>query len=130
MPLMQWTFYHTPSYTAVLTLLVNKAPVGSSVTVVCHGRGCGFAKQAVAIKKATPCKTTSKHKCAPQHPGTMDFASRFRGRHLVPGAQITVAITEAGWIGKYYSFTTRSGRAPQVKINCLAPGSTRPGVGC
>jgi hypothetical protein len=129
-PLMQWTFFFTPSYARVLTLLVNSAPVGSSVTVACHGHGCVFGKQAVAIKKPKLCKTTSKHKCAPQHPGTMDFASRFRGRHLATGAQITVEITERGWIGKYFSFTIRAGRPPMLKVSCLAPGSTRPGVGC
>jgi hypothetical protein len=129
-PLLQWTFLFTPSYTKVLTLLVNSAPVGSSVTVVCHGRGCAFGTQAVAIKKATPCKATAKHRCAAPHPGTMDFASRFHSHQLSPGTTITVEITKPGWVGKYYGFTVRSGREPRTRIDCLAPGSTRPGVGC
>jgi hypothetical protein len=129
-PLMHWKFYYSPSYSKVLILLVDTAPVGSSVTIVCHGRGCAFAKQAVEIKKAKACKATSKQKCAPQHPGTMDLASRFHGHHLAPGTQITVEITEAGWIGKYYRFAMRSAHPPSVLKSCLAPGSSRPGVGC
>jgi hypothetical protein len=128
--LVHWKVSYTHSYSKVIILLVTKAPVGSSVTVMCHGRGCVFAKQAVAIKKAKPCKTTSKHKCAPQHPGTMDFAARFQGHHLAPGTQITVEVTEAGWIGMYYGVTIRAGQKPSDHKSCLAPGSTRAGVGC
>jgi hypothetical protein len=129
-PFMHWKFYYWPSYSKVLTFLVDTAPVGSSVTIACHGRGCAFAKEAVAITRAKVCKATSKHKCAPQHPGTMDFTSRFRGHRLAPGTKITVEFTEAGWIGKYYGFTIRAGHKPVYQISCLAPGSTRPGVGC
>ena len=33
-------------------------------------------------------------------------------------------------LGKSYSFVVRSGRQPQLKVACLAPGSIKPGVGC
>jgi hypothetical protein len=128
--LMHWTFYYAPSYSKVLALILNSAPIGSHVTVMCHGHGCPFVKLTEAIRQAKLCKATSKHHCGPQRPGAMDFVSRFRGRRLVPGAQIIVEITQPGWIGKYYSFTIIARHPPRVLIRCLPPGSTRPQVRC
>jgi hypothetical protein len=39
-------------------------------------------------------------------------------------------ISHPSYIGKYYSFTVRARQQPTVKIACLAPESSLPGVGC
>ena len=62
--------------------------------------------------------------------GTVDLIGPFRSRHLRVGTKISVLITRPDWIGKFYGFTIRGGRGPSIQISCLAPGKTRPGVGC
>jgi hypothetical protein len=124
---MQWSFYSTATYTRVLTLVVNGAS-GATVTTSCHDRGCPFARTATLVTKTKRCPQTRTGSCAAR--GTIDLAPGFRNRPLSVGAQITVAITRPGWIGKYYRFTVRASRPPRVEIACRAPGATRPGLGC
>ena len=124
---MQWSFYFTSAYTKVLTLVVNGAS-GATVTTSCHAGGCPFARRASLVTRTTRCGSHTARRCATQ--GRLDLAPGFRDRRLAVGAQITVAVTRPGWIGKYYRFTIRAHRPPRIQIACLAPGSTRPGVGC
>jgi Bacterial Ig-like domain (group 3) len=128
---MQWTFVHTPGYTKILAFIISGARVGSTVTVSCRGRGCPSGKVARVITKAKPCKRKGKHRCPKRPPpGTMNLVPRFNNHRLHPGAKITVEITQRAWVGKYYTFTIRARRAPAISIGCIAPGGTRPGVGC
>ncbi|MGH3422055.1 MAG: hypothetical protein ACRDOD_20970, partial [Streptosporangiaceae bacterium] len=53
-----------------------------------------------------------------------------QGHRLRVGAKVTVSITRTHWIGRYYSFSMRAHRGPRIRINCLAPGHSKPGVGC
>jgi hypothetical protein len=125
---MQWSFLYTPVYTKVLTLVVNGASTGTTVLVKCHGRGCPYAKHARSVAGASRCGGRGKRKCPPH--GRIDLRGGFQGHRLYPGARITVMITRPGWIGKYYTFVVRARRGPSIQISCLAPGGTRPGVGC
>jgi adhesin/invasin len=125
---MQWTFYHTPSYTKVIALVVNGASPGATVLVNCHGRGCPFVKRANAVRRTRPCGPKGKRRC-PTH-GRIDLTPALRNHRLHVGARINIDIVRPGWIGKYYMFTVRSGRGPRIQTSCLAPGGARPGVGC
>lgn len=124
---MQWTFDSTSTYTEILALLVNGA-TGTTVGATCQGRGCPFARHKTLVTKTKRCSQTPSRAC-PTH-GKLDLGSGFRNRRLAVGARITVTITRPGWTGKYYQFTVRAGRPPRVQVACLAPGSSRPGVGC
>jgi Bacterial Ig-like domain (group 3) len=124
---MQWTFHLTTTYTQVLALVVNGAS-GATVTMNCHGRGCRSARYTTLVSKTVRCGQAQTGTCPAR--GSIDLAPRLLGRRLSLGAQITVAITRPGWIGKYYRFTVRTRRAPRVQIACLAPGAIRPGAGC
>jgi len=110
--------------------VINGARIGATVTVRCVGKGCPFGKATTIVTKPKPCKRTKKHKCPTTHPGTVNLVRRFLNRRLNPGTQITVQITQPGWIGKYYLFTMRARRAPSIAIGCVAPGGSRLGVGC
>lgn len=131
---MQWTFLHTPTYTKVLALLVNHAPVGGSVLLACRGGGCPFGQFTTAVTAVTRrCAPHGKHgsrTCTVRLPRTVNLVSRFRNDRLRPGASFTVEIVRPRSIGKYYRFAILAGHAPRVEIRCLAPGSTRPGIGC
>jgi Bacterial Ig-like domain (group 3) len=121
---MQWTFYFSPTYTKVLALVINGAN-GDNVLVSCHGRGCPVAK---GVKNSRRCGLNGKGGCRAH--GTMNLTSVFRNKLLRVGARIGIMITRSGWVGKYYSFTIRASNAPRTRISCLAPGATKPGVGC
>ncbi len=125
--LTQWQFAFTPKYTRILGLSVQQPPVGATIVVKCHGKGCPFGTRSTAVR---PCKSTKKHKCRSRSPASIDLAARFHRRRLRVGTGVIVQILRPGWIGKYYRFTIRSGRAPKVQISCLAPGLTVPGRGC
>jgi hypothetical protein len=125
---MQWMFHYTPTYTTVLALVVNGA-ANDKVSVKCRGRGCPYAKRSTSVRRIRRCgKTPTTRGC--RAGGTLALTRPFRGHRLRVGTRITVTITRARWIGKYYSFTVRAGRIPRVRIDCLAPGGTRPGRGC
>ncbi len=124
---MQWLFYYTPTYTKVLVLDISGASTSASASLSCQGRGCPFAKRTMKVAKVWRCGPKGKSLCST---GSLKLAAVFASRHLAVGSKITVMISRPNWIGRYYLFTIRARRGPSVKIACLAPGSTRPGVGC
>lgn len=111
-----WTFYYHPTYTQVVQLRAYGVISGIGVRLTCSGPGCPF--------------TTVRTSNAARSGSSMNLTPFFRGHHLRPGAQITLRFTHRSWIGKYYLFTIRAGRAPAIDLNCLGVGATRPGVGC
>ncbi|MBO0732415.1 MAG: Ig-like domain repeat protein, partial [Acidimicrobiaceae bacterium] len=124
---MQWLFSYTRRSTRVLALGIKGASRAASILVTCHGRGCPFAKRTTRVSKTKRCRHKGKSKCPPRT--SVNLAPPFK-RPLRAGATITVRIRRPGWIGKYYRFVMEAGRPPRIQINCLAPGRTRPGVGC
>jgi hypothetical protein len=124
---MQWTFRYTPRYTTVLQFGVSGA-TNTAVTVACRGRGCPFGSRTFIVRKTQRCGRGLTHTCLTR--GRTDLTRYFRGRRFGPGAKITVLISRKLWIGKHYAFTVRARRGPAVAISCMAPGATRPGVGC
>ena len=128
---MRWTFFVTPTYTRVLALLVQGAS-HAHVVVTCHGRGCPFTRRVRAVNPRKVCTRRVHGRCRQRRTtgGTLHLDPAFGSRRLAVGTRIAVAITRPGWVGKYYAFTIRSGRAPRIRISCLAPGATRPGKAC
>ncbi len=114
---VRWSFVSTRAYTSVVSLVVRGAPVGAQVVTLCRGRGCPFAKRTTPIRKSSQSRA-------------IDLTAPFDKRRLSPKTQLTVAVIRPNSIGKSYSFVVRSGRQPQLKVACLAPGSIKPGVGC
>jgi len=124
---LHWSFYYTPRYTLVQMLALKGAPRGGMITINCQGRGCPRGTR----------KVTAPDHCAPNGKGrgcratvTYDLARSLRGHRLSVGTQVVINVLQRGWIGKYYAFKIRSGRGPQLRISCLPPGGTSPGVGC
>lgn len=125
---MQWSFAFGPTYTNVLSLVVHGASPGESVLVSCTGRGCPFRKRTIAVTKTKPCGPKGKRKC-PTH-GNVNLTPVLSNHRLRVGTQLNVRIVRGGWVGRYYLFTVRPRHGPKIQIACLAPGRTRPGVGC
>jgi hypothetical protein len=125
---MQWSFAYTPTYTKILTLMVNGAPAGSTVLIKCVGQGCPFVRHATAVRAQSRCGGKGQRSCSAD--ATINLRRGFAQRLLLPGTTITVVISRPGWIGKRYTFGIRARRGPRIRISCVAPGGTRPGVGC
>jgi large repetitive protein len=125
---MRWTFYYTPSYTKVIQLLVNKPSVGDSLIVKCAGRGCPFRQRVSDVTKSKRCGKGKKRKC--QDPVVANLTSTLAGHRLSVGTKLVVVISRTRWIARYYAFTVRARRGPRVVVSCLAPGHSKPGVGC
>ena len=114
---VRWSFVSTRAYTSVVSLVIRGAPVGAQVVTLCRGRSCPFAKRTTPIRKSSQSRA-------------IDLTAPFEKRRLSPKTQLTVAVIRPNSIGKSYSFVVRTGRQPQLKVVCLAPGSIKRGVGC
>jgi hypothetical protein len=121
---MSWSFVSGPGYTSVLALKVNGAPIGSTVLLSCHGKGCPFAHKALAVNKTRRCGSKGKHVCLTH--GNVDLTPRFARRHLRPRTTITVNVVRSGWVGRAYTFVVRSHQGPRTKAVCVAPGTSAP----
>jgi hypothetical protein len=116
-PNMLWFFNFHPAFTTIGQFVLNGVPSQSTITVTCRGGGCPYRSHSVHVGKL-------------RHPKSVDVLRAFRNRHLRPGTLIVVTITRPQYVAKYYSFKIRKGKGPLITISCLAPGGTRPGVGC
>jgi hypothetical protein len=126
-----WTFGRSSRYTIVESLIVKDIPYEGTVEVVCHGRGCPFARSHAAhTRSRARCHRRCKTARPPSPQAEVDLTPLFKGRHLGVGTHITVNVAKAGWIGKSFTFTMRANHAPHLQIACLAPGSSQPGRGC
>jgi hypothetical protein len=123
-----WTFVFTPTYTTVFNLTVGGLYEGSSVLVGCQGKSCPFRSENFPVLRPKKCPSSVPANSCP--PNNFFLTKYFAGHRLAVGAQITVLISHPQYIGKYYSFTVRARQKPAVRIACLAPNSTLPGVGC
>ena len=124
---LQWTFFFTPSYTEVIGLALSGVPAGASVQLGCHGPGCPFSTRREPLPRAPGCHSSSPAACPVS---ALSLTPGLAGRRFGVGAQITLMIGHANYVGKYYSFTVRARTQPRVRIACLAPGSPFPGVAC
>jgi hypothetical protein len=127
---MRWSFLHSASYTKVLSLVVSRAPSGGRVISSCNGHGCPYRQRVITVANPKPCKSTASRHCAPPPPGTLDLTPPFRDRRLAVGTRLVIEVARSGRVGKYYEFTMDARSAPSVQIACLAPGGSKPGVGC
>jgi hypothetical protein len=123
-----WTFRFTPTYTSVLDLTVTGLYEGSDVVLGCQGKGCPFRDENFPVLRPKICPPSRPALSCP--PNNFFLTKYFAGRRLGVGGQLTILITHPGYIGKSYSFTVQARKSPVVKIACLAPGSTLPGLGC
>jgi hypothetical protein len=122
-----WTDYFTPTYTRFLAMLVHKLRVGTTIVFICRGQGCPFARQSLLV---TSKACGPKAQCVREKAQVVNLLPRLRRYRLRVGTVLTIELTRPDWIGKAYVITIRSGRKPIDQIKCIAPGSTRPGVGC
>ena len=103
---------------ARISLLSVQAPVGSTVTVICHGRGC-----------PTRAKVTVPTSGRGKRAGVVLIVFRRFQRSLRAGSTLQIEVSGPGQIGKYTRFTIHRGKLPSRLDTCLSPTGFRP-VAC
>lgn len=103
-----------------LRVLSVSAPLGSTVSVSCKGRGCPFRRK-------------SRYVTADSRAATLPGAKLVRlsglGRRLLrTGATMQVFVTRLGEVGKYTRLKVRKGKLPARVDRCLIPDSKQPVV--
>ena len=124
--IVQWKFAYHPTYTRVMVLRATGVLQGMTLRLTCTGRGCPYAKRSTAERSS--CAAAARAGCTTS--SSIDLSRSFSHRRLQLGSQITIRITRPHWVGKYYSFGVVAGQPPNIALSCLAPGSSKPGVGC
>ena len=123
----RWTYYFTAAYTQLTSMKVHSLASGSTILLFCHGGGCPFARRSLIVQT----KSCGKRRaCVAEKDQVVDLSPLLRSRRLAVGAVLMIELTRPQWVGKAYVITIRSGTKPSDRIECLKPGSTRPGVGC
>jgi PKD repeat protein len=94
----------TGAFTRVALLRV-RAPAGTTVVVICQGKGC-------------PRKVSKRGNGRPL---------RFKAfeRRLRAGTKLIVRVTKPGFIGRQSTWTMRSGKRPKRVNRCLFPGARK-----
>ncbi len=124
---MQWKFLYTPTYTRVLGMVIHSARAGTRIMVDCDGHRCPAKATFVSTVSTAHCSKTA---VACRRPRSVSLSGRLRSQRLPVGSVLRVRLARPHLIGKEYFFSVRSGRAPRIKILCVAPGAKRAGVGC
>jgi hypothetical protein len=90
-------------------LVLDGMPVGSRLTVFCHGRGCPFARRVF------------------RHPRRhVSLRRAFQKRKLAPGSVVSLLITAPGEVAQLWRLRTRvQAKAVQTQL-CLPPGVRSP----
>ncbi|HEV3034924.1 MAG TPA: Ig-like domain-containing protein [Solirubrobacteraceae bacterium] len=100
---------------ARIGLLAALAPVGSTVAITCHGRGCPAKSQAFVAASPSKSKT-----------GTATVVFRRFERFLRAGVVLEIRISKQGQIGKFTRFVIHRGKSPSRVDECLSPAGTTP----
>ena len=100
----------------LLRMLSVNAPLGSTVSVGCRGKGCPFRRRTQKVRASA--KT-------PRIPRPVRIR-RFAKRLLHEGATIRVFVTGPGVVGKYTRLRVRAAKVPARIDRCLPPGKGPP----
>jgi PKD repeat protein len=100
----------------LLRLLSVNAPLGSTVTVICHGKGCPFKRRAQKVRAA---------KKSPQVPRPVHIR-RFAKKVLRKDTTIRILVSGPGAVGKYTRLRVRAGKVPARLDRCISPYSRAP----
>jgi hypothetical protein len=133
-PTIGYTFRAGRTSTLLVALYLNGVPSGAQVHISCRGRRCPFKARVARVPDRKVCKGKGKHRRCTRKPpprvGTVSLTPFFHHHRVTAGSKLTISAVEKGAIGKVYVLTIRRSRGPGIHVSCLAPGSSKPGLGC
>jgi hypothetical protein len=105
-------------FARLLEMTVAKVPEGATVRISCTGKGCPFAKaKTLRYKKAKKAEQIASL-------FTRKVRNKRQPAQLRVGAKVTVEISNATAIGRWFAFTIRS-KSIKSENGCLVPGGRR-----
>jgi hypothetical protein len=98
--------------TKLRLLQVRNAPRGARIVFRCTGRSCPSRR--------------SRSRTVPRDLAPIRLDDRaLRRATLRPGTKLTVTITAAETTGRTFTYTTKNGELPDVRITCRSPNESR-----
>jgi Bacterial Ig domain len=101
-----------PKFTKLLALKVKNLQAGSTVLVTCKTKKKKQQKKGCAYKKKRFTTTGARAR--------LDLRKPFKKKKIPVGTKITITITAPGFLGKRITYTTRKGKLPKSKVQCLS----------
>ncbi|MFL5860088.1 MAG: Ig-like domain-containing protein [Solirubrobacteraceae bacterium] len=124
-----WDAFGAGSTSTVLpSMVIKNLPGSAHVRLSCTGKGCPIKTRTLALAKHRVCKGKGKkRKCRLAAPksATLSLTRYVAHKRLKVGSKLIVAMIQPGSIGKEYVFRMVKNDQAAVKIQALAPGSTR-----
>ena len=99
------------AFTLLRSLVVRNAPAGARIVLRCEGAGCPIDR---------PRRKTVRRNLA-----KVVLHRGFSSARLLPGARLRLSITAKETIGRFYSYTVKSGELPKSRIVCRDPGKKK-----
>jgi Bacterial Ig domain/FG-GAP repeat len=128
--LLGWFFNPAHAYSTISSMTGSDLPVGTKVSITCHGGRCRFKPHSATVRAGSQCKRKHPQCTAKTGTRSIDLTPLVRHSRYPAGAGLTVSFTKPGYVGKVWIFHIRPGRLPMWRATCLAPGSLTPGRGC
>ena len=116
-PVAAWHFLGGPGYVTVDRLTLFHVPRTATVRLMCSSKTCPFRAM-----RAVPGKHANSDR--------VKLAGLLKHRHIDVGTTIAVAVTAPGTVGWAETFTINARTPASAHVECLAPGSTVPGLNC
>lgn len=139
-----WSWQGNPRGARGVVKATAPKGVGARIAFRCVKKRCGKLPRAQAIRKTvgdtlnkplgdvTPREAPSRvlREVSDSDPAIRAARSYLRGKQIPNGARLEVRITAPGYIGNYFSWDVKGGRAGTKVRKCMNPGSTRPQRRC
>jgi hypothetical protein len=90
---------------------LSALPANVSVSVICSGRGCPFAKRQFAVKGRS-----------------LSLTAKLAGHALASDSVLTFEVTVAGDVGQVLRYEIGAGGRARLLNRCLVPGARAPSV--
>ena len=118
---------------SIHALLLHGVPAGSTVSVICRGKGCAPRRSAPRQKSRLhdPCKASNcRWSVRVTHGPVVNLTSLTRPMHLRHGARLLVVVTYPGLIGRAFEFRVGRRGVPSASLSCRAVGSVERIAAC
>jgi 6-phosphogluconolactonase (cycloisomerase 2 family) len=112
----KWDVFRT--FTKVRSLTAKKLPARAKVVTTCKTKKKRLQRR---------CPFKSRKVSSPKAKAKLELGKPFAKRKLPVGTKIKITITAPNVIGKVFTYTVRKNAKPSSKLQCLPPGSKKPG---
>ena len=128
---VEWNDNYTITSTMFTSLIAQAVPIGTHIELFCTGGGCPFGRRGltVAIPRRCKDKRCPHKKRSAGRSRDISLTTLLDGKSLMVGARLTVRFTLPFYVGQVEIFDIGR-RGPSHRVECLAPGASKPRQAC